>query len=77
MRTGALRGVEREIVGSRIAITDTRGGTHEAFREIFDCIGVLVEDHDEAFALLHGNQNTFLQPFVRGIGRSWRLRFNL
>ena len=77
MRAGALWRVEREIVGGGVTITDTCCRAHQALGEIFDGIGVLVENHDETFALFHGYQDAFLKTFVRGVRNPRSLRFDL
>ena len=71
MRTGSLWGVEREVVGCRVAVADARRGTHQTLGEKLGLIGVFIENHDEALALLHGQSHRLFQSFVgdfRGFG---------
>ena len=65
MGTGALRGVEREIVGCWVGIADACGGAHETLGEVFDGTSVLVENHNESFTLLHGDGDGFLETVCR------------
>ena len=58
---GTLRGVERKVVRSRVAVCYAAGGAHEAAAIMAHLARFHVEDHDESPALLHGGGNALAQ----------------
>ena len=66
MRTSSLRRVEREVVGGRVGVTDACGGAHQSFGEMLDLASVLIENHNQSVALLHGDRDGFFKTLLIG-----------
>ena len=66
-RTGALGGVEREVVGCGVGVRDAAGGAHQAAAVVAYLLGLDVVDHHEAVALLEGVLDAVLQAAVVGL----------
>ncbi len=63
-RACPLRRVEREIVGSRVAVGQPRLGAHQALAVVAELLRVRIVDHQFAVALLHGRGHAGPQPLV-------------
>ena len=61
---GALRRVEREVMGCRLAVGKARDGVHEALAVVAHGTGVLVEQHQQPVALHHSGRHAVAQPLV-------------
>ncbi len=63
-RTSPLGRVERKGVGCGVAIGDARRRTHQSLGEVLDVSCLIVDNHDESLALLHGNLYALPQTLV-------------
>ena len=66
MRTSTLGRVEREVVWCWIRVADAGSGAHQSLREVLDLPRVLIKNHDQSIALLHGDGDRFLEAFFVG-----------
>ena len=65
-RTGTLGGIERKSVRRWVTVRYACGRTHQAAREMLDLTRLIVDNHDETLALLHGDLHGLLQALTTG-----------